>query len=202
MRRTECSARQCAAAQASIENDAAWDGSVVAGVPVDLGLIVLDPERLRKPPLGGDGPVAVVLEGVVVCTGDPVGLLGGTNVHPHYGLPHVSATLVDRDHGAAHGVQGDARDLFCGHTALFHRGPYRLHERRPPLVRVLLGPPGPRVLQGKLPLGKDERRALGIEDADPRSTRPEVDAKEIRTFGHCYAPSSQPNSSQRSGGTS
>ena len=169
---------------------------------VDLGLVLLDPERLRKPPLGGDGPVAVVLEGVVVRTGDPVGLVGGAYVHPHDGRPQVTALVVDREHGAAHGVHRDARDLLCGHATLFHRGPYRPHERRPPLVRVLLGPPRTRVLQRELPLGKDDRRPFGIEDADPGSTRPEVDAHEVRTLGHCYAPSSQPNSSHRSGGMS
>src|SRR5215216_6414054 len=71
--------------------------AAVADVPgslVDLRLVLLDPERLRKPPLGRYSPVAVVLEGVVVGSCDPVSLLGGANVHPHDGRTQVPVVLV------------------------------------------------------------------------------------------------------------
>src|SRR5829696_8134530 len=88
--------------------------------------------------------------------------------------------------------------------AVDHLDGRRSLERRPPRVRVLLGPARTRMLQRKSPFTKDDRRSF------------EVDPQEVRTLSHYRAPSSgqpgvsrrtshsssQPNSSHRSRGMS
>src|ERR687894_873004 len=103
----------------------------------------------------------------------------------------MPASFVYREDCAAHGVRRDAHNVLRRDTALFHRAFHRRNQARPPLIGVLLGPARTRVLQRISPSAKDERRPFGVEDADPRSPRSEVDAKEVRTVGPYYAPLSR-----------
>jgi hypothetical protein len=156
----------------------------VARALEDLGLLVLDPQRLGQAELGRDVAVAVVLQRRVAGLGDAGGLAVGADVHPHDRRAQVPAVLVEGDDRRGGRVGRDAGDLLGRDPALVHHPAHRAHERGPPLVRVLLGPPRPRVIGLELDGVEPGRVALGVEDAGAHAARPEVDAHHVAVVSH------------------
>ena len=107
-----------------------------------LRLMALHPERFWDHPLGGDGPpaVAVDAQGRIAACRNLGRFSGGAHIHPDHGWAQRLALRIDRDDGAAGGVDRHCHDLVGGDAAGCQRTARRLAHGAPPVFRILLGP--------------------------------------------------------------
>ena len=119
---------------------------------------------------------------------NPNRLLHRPDVHPHDRGSQDPLSPVEGHDGTGRGVHGETSDFLREDLSLVERPTSRLDEGTPPLVGVLLGPPGVRVLERIGLGGKDHGRALQVEDPDPDALRSEVYAQDVRSFTHKVSP--------------
>ena len=105
-----------------------------------LGLVPLQPQRLRDHPLGRHGPGPVAVERERRVAGGEHGLRLGTraHVHPDHRRAERLAALVERDDRAAGRGVGDRLDRRRLHPGRVDRAARGGDEVRPPVSRVLL----------------------------------------------------------------